>query len=303
MLARFAPFIFVVLWSSGFVGARLGLDYAEPATFLLMRMLANVTVFLVLLVLLRARLPRGKDLGHSMVAGLLIHGFYLGGTYEGISMGMPAGLCALLVGLQPILTAVLLVSFSSEKLRLSQWIGLVIGFIGITFVLQGNMEWQQEGQREAAYSFAVLALLGITLGTLYQKRFCQGVDMVGGAVWQYTAAALLFVPIALSTETMEVQWTTEFTLTLLWLVFVLSVVAIMLLLYMVKHGESSKVASTFYLVPPMTAFQAWLVFGEKFDGYGVIGFMLAACAVFLVTRKPKLQLQTTAGSTTKSTVL
>ncbi|MGF1761072.1 DMT family transporter [Photobacterium sagamiensis] len=290
MLARFAPFIFVVLWSSGFIGARFGLEYAEPATFLLLRMLANVTVFVVLMVLLRARLPRGKEGFHSMIAGLLIHGFYLGGTYEGISLGMPAGLCSLLVGLQPILTAVILVNFSNEKLRSSQWLGLLIGFVGIAMVLQGNMEWQQEGHREAAYVFVVLALLGITLGTLYQKKFCQGVDMIGGAVWQYTAAALVFLPVAMTTETMAVQWTTEFIFTLSWLVVVLSVIAILLLLYMVRHGESSKVASTFYLVPPMTAFQAWLVFGEEFDTFGIIGFALAACAVYLVVRKPKEKL-------------
>ncbi|OAN13814.1 multidrug transporter [Photobacterium jeanii] len=284
MLARIAPYLFVVLWSSGFIGARFGLPFAEPATFLLLRMLANLVVFAVLLKLLKVSLPKGKMLWHSMMVGVLIHGFYLGGTYKAISLGMPAGLCSLLVGLQPILTAVLLVMFSRESLRLTQWLGLALGFVGIGLVLQGNMSWQQEGARAWAYAFTVLALLGITLGTLYQKRFCQGVDLIGGTFWQYTATAGLLAVVAVSTETMVVDWNSQFVFTLAWLVFVLSLVAILLLLYMVKHGESAKVASVFYLVPPMTAFQAWLAFGEQFDAFGVIGFVMAAMAVYLMMR-------------------
>lgn len=291
MATRFIPFIFVILWSSGFIGARFGLPYAEPATFLELRMLANVAMFLILTVVLRARLPTGRAMGHSMVAGVLIHGFYLGGTYQAISLGMPAGLCSLLVGLQPILTAVLMVGIYKSQMRLMQWLGLALGFIGISLVLQGNMAWQQEGHREAAYVFTLFALLGITLGTLYQKRFCQGVDLIGGAVWQYVAAGLLFAPVALLTESRVVQWTPEFIFALVWLVVVLSGIAILLLLYMVKHGESAKVASTFYLVPPMTAFQAWLMFGESFDSYGALGFLLAAVAVYLVIRQPKKSAQ------------
>ncbi|PSW21234.1 EamA/RhaT family transporter [Photobacterium sanctipauli] len=289
MLTRLIPFLFVVLWSSGFIGARLGLPYAEPATFLLVRMAANIGVFLLLVMILKASLPKGKALFHCMVAGLLIHGFYLGGTYVAIGLGMPAGLCSLLVGLQPILTAVIMFASMGERMRVSQWVGLGIGLIGIMLVLQGNMEWHQDGSKQAAYIFTIAALLGITLGTLYQKRFCQGIDMVGSAVWQYSAAALLFLPVALTTETMVITWSGEFIFALVWLVLVLSVVAILLLLYMVKHGESSKVASTFYLVPPMTAFQAWLIFGETFDELGELGFMLAAMAVYLVTRKPKVE--------------
>lgn len=129
--------------------------------------------------------------------------------------------------------------------------------------------------------------MGITCGTLYQKRFCQGTDMVGGAMVQYLASAALFLPFAMRYETMQVNWTVEFTLTLIWLVVVLSCVAILLLLYMVEHGASSSVASVFYLVPPTTAIQAWLIFGESFDIYGAMGFALSAAAVYLVVRKPE----------------
>ncbi len=176
MVARMIPFVFVVLWSSGFIGARFGLPYAEPATFLFLRMAANVVVFILLMFILRAHLPRGKALFHSVIAGLLIHGFYLGGTYEAISLGMPAGLCSLLVGLQPILTAVIMVMAWNERMRLSQWVGLLIGFIGIGLVLQGNMEWQQEGgSRQAAYVFTLFALLGgITLGYPLSEEVLPG---------------------------------------------------------------------------------------------------------------------------------
>lgn len=288
MLTRIAPFIFVVLWATGFIGARFGLDYAEPMTFLLIRMVANVLVFITLMFILKAKLPKGRACFHAFVSGILIHGFYLGGTYIGISFGMPAGLCSLLVGLQPILTAIFLVNTTNSALRHSQWLGLAIGFIGITLVLQGNIAWQSYEQVEAAFLFTIMALLGITFGTLYQKKFCQNMDMIGAAVWQYMGAGLLFLPIALTTETMIVQWTPQFIFTLTWLVFALSVVAVLLLLYMVKHGESSKVASVFYLVPPTTALQAWLVFDERFDLLGAAGFACAALAVYLVVRKPRL---------------
>ena len=292
MLTRIAPFLFVLLWSSGFIGARFGLSYAEPGTFLAIRMIANIAVFVLLIALIKAVLPKGKEKLHSMISGLLIHGFYLGGTYQAISAGMPAGLCALLVGLQPILTAVIMSFNGTAKLKVSQWAGLFIGFAGISLVLRGNMEWQQTGQEVFAYVCTILALLGITVGTLYQKKYCQSTDMVGGTLYQYLASAVLFILIATTTETMQVEWTQTFSLTLAWLVFVLSLVAVLLLMYMVKHGESSKVASTFYLVPPVTAVQAWLAFDETFNLYGLVGFILAAIAVYLVTRKPTITKET-----------
>ncbi|MDK9738865.1 DMT family transporter [Vibrio sp. D404a] len=288
MLIKFIPFVFVILWSSGFVGARFGLQYAESATLLSLRMVANVVLFILLIAFLKRRVPKGAAFFHSCVVGILIHGFYLGGTYLAIDMGMPAGLSALLVGLQPILTAVMIVTFTVERFNWSQWLGLVLGFSGISLVLMGNIEWQSDAHKTEAVLLCFLALIGITFGTLYQKRFCKGVDMVGSAMVQYFAAALLFLPYAMSFETMQVDWTLEFSLTMVWLVVVLSCVAILLLLYMVEHGAASSVASVFYLVPPTTAIQAWLMFGESFDVYGALGFALAAVAVYLVMKKPKL---------------
>ncbi|MBW3698190.1 DMT family transporter [Vibrio sp. T187] len=288
MLLKMIPFVFVMLWASGFIGARLGLEYAEPATLLTIRMVSNVAFFLLLIALLKRKIPRGMDFVHSFIVGALIHGFYLGGSYLAIGWGMPAGLSSLLVGLQPILTALLIVGFTAERFKLSQWLGLGLGFIGICLVLIGDIEWQNDDHKLIAFAGCMLALIGITFGTLYQKRYCKGVDMVGSALIQYLAAGVMFLPAALHYETMEVQWTMEFILTMVWLVVVLSCVAILLLLYMVENGAASAVASVFYMVPPVTAIQAWLMFGETFDALGALGFVLAAVAVYLVVKKPNL---------------
>ncbi|KHD25647.1 multidrug transporter [Vibrio caribbeanicus] len=285
MFIRMVPFVFVVLWASGFVGARLGLQYAEPATLLTIRMLANVVLFALIVIFLRRRVPTGAGFWHAFVVGLLIHGFYLGGSYVAIGLGMPSGLCSLLVGTQPIVTAVLLVSFANQHFSKAQWFGLALGFLGISLVLLGKMEWQSDTDKVLAVGVSVFALIGITLGTLYQKRYCHDLDMVGSALVQYFAALLLFLPYALMFETMTIQWEVEFVLTLGWLVIVLSCAAVLLLLYMVKHGAASSVASVFYLVPPVTAIQAWLMFGESLDAMGILGFILAAFAVYLVTQR------------------
>ncbi|MEZ8824102.1 DMT family transporter [Vibrio amylolyticus] len=286
MLIRMIPFVFVVLWATGFIGARYGLQYAEPATLLSIRMVANVLLFIGLIIVLKRSIPKGWAFVHSLVVGMLIHGFYLGGTFTAISLGMPAALSSLLVGIQPILAAVLLLSWGCERFQMRQWVGLVLGFIGIALVLGGDIEWQSKEHQWIAVGFSLFSLLGITLGTLYQKRFCQGVDVVGSAMLQYVAAGVLFIPVALNFETMQVMWTTEFVLTLIWLVVVLSGAAVLLLLYMVEHGAASSVASVFYLVPPTAAVQAWLMFGESFDWVGIVGFLLAAIAVYLVVKKP-----------------
>ena len=288
MLIKMIPFLFVILWASGFVGARFGLEYAEPMTFLSLRMVLNVVLFAVLIMLLQRRIPTGRQFWHSCVSGLFIHGLYLGGTFQAIHWGIPAGLASLLVGSQPIFTALILLLMGTERFNLAQWLGLALGFAGISCVLMGNIEWQSDAHKWAAIAMCVVSLIGITVGTLYQKKFCQGVDLLGGALVQYVAAVALLLPAAMQFETMQVEWTPTFMMTLGWLVVVLSCIAILLLLYMVEHGASSSVASVFYLVPPTTAIQAWICFGESFDRLGALGFVLAAVAVYLVVKKPVL---------------
>ncbi|WP_087018534.1 DMT family transporter [Thaumasiovibrio subtropicus] len=286
MMIRIVPFVFVILWASGFIGAKFGLQHSEPLTLLSLRFAANVVLFSGLLIVLRRRLPSLALIGHSMVVGVLIHAAYLAGCFTAISLGMPAGLVSLLVGLQPLLTAVILVSNGRARLASSQWFGLLLGLIGISLVLGGKLSWESDAGWWPAAGFVTLALLGMTLGTLYQKRFCANVDLIAGGLIQYFAAALLLTPFALIFETNQIEWTPTFMAALAWLVFGLSFTAILLLLVMVRLGEASKVAATFYLVPPVTALQAWIAFGETMSWQGGIGFVLSAIAVYLVSAKP-----------------
>ncbi len=283
MAIRIIPFIFVLLWASGFIGARFGLAYAEPATLLLIRMVATTLVFTFCLLLVQRNTPDVKQILHSCVVGILIHGCYLGGTFMAISMNMPAGLASLLVGLQPILTALVLVGGNKKKLQPTQWAGLLIGLAGIALVLSGDLAWGSSGSKFIAVSMSLAALCGITFGTLYQKHFCQGTDILWSTFIQYIAASIFFAPYALLFETMSVQWDVKLFMVLAWLVFGLSCCAVLLLLYMVKHGAAENVASIFYLVPPVTALQAWILFDEQLDWSAVFGFILAALAICLVT--------------------
>ncbi|MBD1557117.1 DMT family transporter [Vibrio sp. S9_S30] len=276
------PWVFVVLWASGFVGSKLGLQFTDPATLLTVRTALNVVVLGVLVVLLKRKALSPNKAFHACISGLMIHGMYLGGTYVAIKLGMPASLSALLVGLQPVLTAVVLVSVGTAFLRWYQWLGLALGLVGIFLVLNGKIEWVEATNQGGAFFSIAVALMGITFGTLYQKKFCNGTDLVTCVTWQYLAALIVFTMAAYAFEPLMIDWTLTFVATLTWLVIVVSVLAVLLLLYMVDHGESEKVASVFYLVPPVTAVQAWLLFDERFDMTGVIGFGLAALAVYLV---------------------
>lgn len=294
------PWIFVVLWASGFVGSKLGLQFTDPATLLTIRTALNVLVLGVLVVVLKRKTLSPRKTFHACISGLMIHGMYLGGTYSAIKLGMPASLSALLVGLQPILTAVTLVAVGTTYLRWRQWLGLALGLVGIFLVLHGKMEWEDTANKGWAFLSIAIALVGITFGTLYQKKFCNGTDLVTCVTWQYLAALVVFAIAAYAFEPLVVHWTPTFIATLAWLVIVLSVLAVLLLLYMVEHGESEKVASVFYLVPPVTAVQAWLLFDERFDFIGALGFGFAALAVYLVGLKKPTRLSKSSSLRRKS---
>ncbi len=284
MLKTWAPFFFVLLWSTGFIGAKFGLPYAGPATFLFVRMVFNILMFILLIALLKSSYPTGRQAFHAMVSGLLIHAGYLGGVFAAINVGMPTGLSSLIVGTQPLVTAVILVTMTDERLKKSQWLGLVIGVVGVALVVQGKMTWPPGTDKTWAYVFVLSALACITIGTLYQKKFCQGIDLVGCAFWQYVASAVVLFPVALLNEGLSVEWSGTFILALAWSVVILSGVAVLLLLYMIKQGAASKVTSVMYLVPPVTAFQGWLFFDEAFALTGLLGFVLASLSVYLVMK-------------------
>ncbi|MDX1464193.1 MAG: DMT family transporter [Halomonas sp.] len=282
------PILFVALWSTGFIGAKFGLPHAEPFTFLFVRCVLTLALLVPLILLMRADWPRQPRLwGHIAVSGLLVHGAYLGGVFYGIYQGMPAGLTALLVGLQPLLTAALAGPLLNERLGRMQWLGLVLGLAGIALVLGGKLDPGErlfQGFGMGALASVLVALAGISLGTLYQKRFCTGMPLLSGTVVQYLATGTLMGLGALLFETREIDWTPTFILTLGWLVLVLSISAILLLMALIRRGEASRVASLFYLVPPVTALEAWWLFDERLPPLSLLGMAIAIAGVVMVVR-------------------
>jgi drug/metabolite transporter (DMT)-like permease len=216
------------------------------------------------------------------VVGVALHGAYLGGVFVSISWGLPAGISALIVGLQPLLTGAVVGRLLGERVATRQWLGLWLGLAGVLAVL-----WEKltlDGIALAAVWPSVVGLIGITFGTLYQKRFCPTVDLAAGGLLQYGAALAVLLPVALIFEPMTVNWTLDFAVALGWLVLVLSVGAVSLLMLLVRQGAAAKVASFFYLVPPVTAVMAWLLFGETLGSVALGGMALAALGVALVQK-------------------
>lgn len=276
------PALFVLLWSTGFIFAKLGLPGAEPATFLAVRYLFVIPVLLVLAVALRARWPGLRGAGHSAVVGVLMHVVYLGGVFAAIEKGVPAGVSALIVGMQPLLTATLVGPVLGERVKPIQWAGLLLGLVGLVLVLREKLALGQGSAFGYALCFAALA--GITLGTIYQKRFCARVDLVAGGVFQFGAALIGTGALALVFETTRIAWTADFIIAVSWLAFVLSVMTVALLMWLIRRGAAAKVASLFYLTPAVAALMAWPLFGETFALVGLIGMALTVVGVALANR-------------------
>ncbi len=280
--ARAFPLLFVLLWSTGFIGARLGLPHTEPLTFLFIRYLAVIALMTLVALVSGARWPdRSIDWLHIGVAGLLVHGVYLGGVFMAISRGLPPGVASLVVGVQPLLTAVGAGWLLGETVSRRQWIGLLLGFLGVSLVVYGKVG---TGFGIDALLPALLALLGITAGTLYQKRYCAAFDWRSGAVAQFLPTALVTGVLAYLTESLRVDWTGEFVFALGWLVLVLSVGAISLLNWLIRHSDAVNIASLFYLVPPSTALLAWMLFGDVFSGIALVGMAVAVAGVYLARK-------------------
>lgn len=283
------PGVFVLLWSTGFIGAKYGLPFAEPFTFLALRFAVVIALLAIVIGVSKAQWPRDpKLILHLAVSGLLVHAIYLGGVFGAIRLGVPAGLVALVAGLQPLLTATVVGPLLGERIGRRQWLGLGLGLIGIAMVLSTRLTGIRfDGFGWDGMAFALAALIGITAGTLYQKRFCTGMDLQTGTLIQYMAALAVLAPIALSTESMEIRWTMTFVLALGWLVLVLSLGAISLLMTLIRLGEAAKVASFFYLVPPMTAILAFVLFDEALTPIALAGMAATAVGVALVVRAKK----------------
>ena len=274
-----APAVFVLLWASGFIGAKFGLPYAEPMTFLSVRMAAVVLVLGLIILVTRPVWPSRPGMLHSAVVGLLVHGCYLGGVFVAIAHKLPAGFAALVVSLQPILTSTLANRLLGERVTPRQWAGLALGIAGVYLVVHGHTEG---GAPPFAWGAATVALIGMTVGTLYQKRFGGGIEWRTGFLMQYLAAAALFALLALGFETRQVHWSAEFLIAIAWLVFGLSLGAIWLLYFLIRRQAAARVLSLFYLTPPFTALMGWLMFDERLAPLALVGMAVCVAGVALV---------------------
>jgi drug/metabolite transporter (DMT)-like permease len=280
--ARAAPAVFVVLWSTGFIGTKYVLHNAEPLTYLAIRMALVVGLMAVIAAIARPRWPDRSGIAHSVIAGILVHGFYLGGTAIAIAHSIPAGLSALIPGLQPILTSTLANRWLGERVTPLQWSGLLLGLAGVVLILHGR---PMGGEAGWGWLASGVSLVSITLGTLYQRRYCGQIDWRAGNLVQYLAVTVFFAAGAWLFESNVVHWTSEFVLGLVWLAVVLSIGSIGLLYWLIRRSAATSVASLFYLVPAVTAVMAYVLFGERLDHIAIAGMVACAAAVFLVNRR------------------
>jgi drug/metabolite transporter (DMT)-like permease len=282
--ARAAPAVFVVLWSTGFIATKYVLHSAEPLTYLSIRMALVVGLMAVIAAIARPRWPDRAGIAHSVVAGILVHGFYLGGTAVAISHSIPAGLSALIPGLQPILTSTIANRWLGERVTPLQWSGLLLGLAGVVLILHDR---PMSGEAGWGWLASGVSLVSITLGTLYQRRYCGQIDWRAGNLVQYIAVTVFFGAGAWLFETNVVHWTAEFVLALAWLAVVLSIGSIGLLYWLIRRSAATSVASLFYLVPAVTAVMAYALFGERLDNIAIAGMVACAAAVFVVNRRAR----------------
>ncbi len=281
-MQRLYPLLFVFLWSTGFIGAKYGLPYAEPLSFLLTRYGLVIALMLVIALATRAPWPeRRSDWLHIGVSGILVHAVYLGGVFVAIKHGLSAGITALVVGMQPLLTGLGSGWLLGEKVTARQWGGLALGFVGVGMVVSGKLG---DGALGPMLVPAVVALLGITAGTLYQKRYCPKFDLRSGSVIQFVPTAIVTAVAVALFEDYRINWNGHFLFALGWLVLVLSLGAISLLNLLIRSGSAVNVASLFYLTPPTTALIALVVFGETLTPTAVVGMVVAVGGVYLVAR-------------------
>jgi len=279
------PITFVLIWSTGFIGAKLGLPYAEPFTFLSYRF-ALVLLFLLPFWLINRSPAKAtpSQILHSVVVGILLHATQLGGVFSAIYLGLPAGIASLCMGINPLLTAILARPLLKENITKAQWIGLVVGLVGLVLVLNKSIFTGISSDGDfstTAFLFVFAGLLGLLSGTFYQKAYCQQIDFRIASLAQYSGAFVTVIVISALFETGEVVWTGEFVFALVWLAIALSGGAVALLMILIRQGRLAQVASVFYLVPPVTACMGYLFFGETLTFVQIIGFALTAFAVWL----------------------
>ena len=294
MNTKFIPWIFVWIWSTGFIAAKYGLPYAEPFTLLSYRFVITLLFLFLIIIYKKSPWPGSrKDFFHLMIAGALIHGVYLGGVFQALKWGMPAGLGAMIIGLQPLGMALMAGVLLKERVSKKQWLGLIIGLVGLYLVLFDNLDLTRQIMFDGFPVWAVFAviisLFAISIGTIYQKRFCSNMNLYSGPWVQYFSASILCIAIVLFFENGEVIWSSTFILAMTWQVLALSIGAILLLMKMIKHGASASVGSYFYLVAPLVAIQAWILFEETIGLSALAGVILISFGVAITTSRKSLK--------------
>lgn len=287
-LERYAPVLFVFLWSTGFVGAKYIVPYAEPFTFLTIRYFLAALILFAIAYAFKQPLKLNKEqFKASFAVGILLHVVYIGGVFYAVSLGVSAGISAVIVSIQPVLVSLLAVPLLGERLRWVQVVGLFLGVAGIALLLLPKVF---QGDYTASTSIAgiiicVIALLGTSGGYLVQKKLGGEIPFLSGTGAQYAISAIAFAILSVATEDQIIQWVPEFFFGLAWIVFMLSIASIVLLYGMLRTGSASKVSSLYYLVPPVAAIQAYFLFDEVIGFVGIIGMAFAGLGVVLVMRQ------------------
>jgi drug/metabolite transporter (DMT)-like permease len=281
MLERFAPGLFIFIWATGYIAAKLAAPFADPLTFLSLRYAGVVLLMVVLALAARAPWPTARQCLHLAVAGVLIQAVYLGGVWVAIRLGLSAGAAALIVNLQPVIVAAV-APWVGERVSGRQWLGVALGLAGVVLVIWHKLALGSH--MGGPLLLCVLALLGISGGTLYQKRYVPAFDLRTGQVVQFLAAFAVTLPIAALTEPMHIEWNGRVVVAMLWSVFVLTGGGISLMFYMLRRGQVTRVSSTMYLVPSVTAVMAWVGFGETLSMLAIAGMALTLFGVLLVVR-------------------
>ncbi|MCM2499600.1 DMT family transporter [Neorhizobium galegae] len=289
MLDRLAPALFVLLWSTGWIVAKYAAVHADPLTFLAGRHALAAVAFFAVCLITRAKWPKSRaQIGHAMFSGVFLHGLYLAGVWYAIGQGVPAGLSGIIAGLQPLLTAMVAPLFLGERLKPLQKVGLALGFAGILIAISPQLvDLFERGLAGLAVPVLInlVAMTSVTYGTLYQKRHLQEGDLFSIATLQFVGALIVTIPLALSLENLRFDWTHEAIFAMAWSVLGLSMGAVGLLLYLIRRGQVSRAASLIYLMPPVVAIEAAIIFGEPLTWPMIVGTVIVVAGVYMVNRK------------------
>ena len=284
MPVRFYPLIFVLLWASAFVSAKYGLMASGPFSFLGTRFVIVSGIFGIMALIMKPVWPSWREVIPTMIAGVLMHGVYLGGVFFSISKGTPAGTSSLIVSIQPLLTALLALSFLGERVRRIQWWGIVLGMIGVALVVMAKLGGDVP---MIGLLSCLVAVFAMATGTIIQKRYVGGIDLVAGNFLQAVAASLFYGVLLLTVETYYLEWTLEVTLAMIWIVVTVSIGAVTILMVLIRKGQMAATSSLFFMVPPVSAVMGYIAFGETLGITGVLGFIIASIGVWLVNKPEK----------------